>query len=136
MEELVEKLGDSMRLLEGEMTSILITEDDTTDMRMKSGRCLIGRIMSKKMIQKEAFRALMACLWKTSGNVVFKELHDNIWLIEFSTEANKRRVHEGCPWLFDRNVLVLKEVDESIPPVQMDFSKSPFWIQVHDIPLI
>jgi hypothetical protein len=46
------------------------------------------------------------------------------------------RVQEGCPWLFDMNVLVLKEVAESISPVQMDFSKSSFWVQVHDMPLI
>jgi len=136
MEELVDKLGGSMRLLEGEMTSILIIEDDTVDLRMKSGCCLIGRIMSERRIRKEAFRAFMARLWKTSRNVAFKELHDNIWLIEFSTKADKRRVQKGCPWLFDRNVLVLKDVEESIPPVQMNFSKSPFWIQVHDIPLI
>jgi hypothetical protein len=78
----------------------------------------------------------MARLWKTSGIVVFKELHENIWLIEFLSEADKRRVQEGCPWLFDRNVLVLKEVAESIPLVQMDFSKSSFSVQVHDMPLI
>lgn len=82
MEELVDKLGGSIRLLEGEKTGILITEDDTADLRMKNGRCLVGRIMSERRIQKVAFRALMARLWKTSGNVVFKELYDNIWLIK------------------------------------------------------
>jgi hypothetical protein len=136
MEELVEKLGGSMRLLEGERMSIEITEDETADLRLANGRCLISRFMSDRRIQKEAFRAFMARLWKTAGKVVFKELQDNIWLIEFSSEADKRRVLEGCPWLFDRSVLILKEVEESIPPAQMDFSKSPFWIQVHDILLI
>jgi len=135
IEELVEKLGESMRLLEGEMTSIVITEDDTADLRLKNGRCLIGRIMSERRVQKEAFKVFTARLWKTSGKVAFKELDDNIWLIEFSTEADKKRVQEGCPWLFDRNILILKEVEESIPPAQMDFSKSLFWIQVRVIPL-
>jgi len=125
-----------MNLLEGEKRSITITEDDTADLRMLSGRCLVGRIMSERRIQKEAFRTLMARLWKRAVNVLFKELHENIWLIEFSTEADKRRVMEGRPWLFDKSVLVLKEVVESIPLVQMDFSTPPFWIQVHDMPLI
>jgi hypothetical protein len=31
---------------------------------------------------------------------------------------------------------VLKEVDENVSPLQMDFSKSPFWIQIHDLPLV
>jgi len=97
MEELVDKLGGGMSLLEGEKTGIMITEDDTTDLRMRSGRCMVGRVMSERRIQKDAFRALMARLWKTSGTVVFKELHENIWLIEFSSEADKRRVQEGRP---------------------------------------
>jgi hypothetical protein len=139
MEELVEKLGEGMRLSEGEKASIVITEDDTADQRLRNGRCLIGRIMSDRRVQKEAFKAFMARLWKTTGKVVFKELEDNLWLLwllEFSSEADKKRVQEGCPWLFDRNILVLREVEESTPPTQMDFSKSPCWIQVRDIPLI
>jgi hypothetical protein len=136
MEELVGKLGEGMRLLEGEKASIVITEDDTADQRLRNGRCLIGRIMSNRRVQKEAFKAFMARLWKTTGKVVFKELEDNIWLLEFSSEADKKRVLEGCPWLFDRNILVLREVEESTPPAQIDFSLSPCWIQVRDIPLI
>lgn len=37
--------------------------------------------------------------------------------------------------MFDRYLLILNEFDGS-PPSQMDFSKSPFWIQIHDMPLV
>jgi len=77
----------------------------------------------------------MARLWKMEGEVIFKELFDNTWLLEFSVVTDKKRVQEGTPWLFDRSVLVLKEVEENISPLQMDFSISPFWIQIHDLPL-
>jgi hypothetical protein len=53
MEELVGKLGEGMRLSEGEKASIVITEDDTADQRLRNGRCLIGRIMSDRRVQKE-----------------------------------------------------------------------------------
>jgi len=53
-------------------------------------------------------------MWKTTGNVVFKEFNDNLWFVEFSNENDKRRVKDGQPRLFDRSVLVLKEVDENI----------------------
>jgi hypothetical protein len=39
---------------------LTITEDETTDLRLKSGICLLGRIMSERRIQKEAFRTLMS----------------------------------------------------------------------------
>jgi len=84
--------------------------------------------MSDRRIQKETFKALMTRLWKTIEAVAFKELHDNLWLLEFSNMTDKRRVKEGHPWLFDCSVLVLKKIDENIPPLQMDFSKALFWV--------
>lgn len=38
--------------------------------------------------------------------------------------------------MVDHNVLVLKEVDENIPPTQMDFTHLLFLVQVHDMPLV
>jgi len=128
MEELIESMEGSMKLSEGEQTGILITEEDIAELSLKSGYCLIGRLMSDRRIRKEAFCTLMVRLWKMEGEVTFKELYDNIWLLEFSTVTDKRRVQEGCPWLFDRSVLVLKELEENRSPLQMDFSKFPFWI--------
>jgi hypothetical protein len=95
-----------------------------------SGLCLIEEY------KKEAFQNMMSRLWKTMGNVGSKELNDNLWLVEFSTELDEWRVIDGWPWLFDRSVLVLIEVDENILPAQMDFTRSLFWVQVHDMPLI
>jgi hypothetical protein len=43
---------------------------------------------------------------------------------------------ESRPWSFDWQILVLNDFDESVPLAQMQFTQSPFWIQVHDMPLI
>jgi hypothetical protein len=136
MEGLMESMGERMKLSDGERKGIMITEADTADLRGRSERCLLGRLMSDRRIQKEAFKTLMTRLLKTVEAVAFKELHDNLWLLEFSNVDDKRRVMEGRPWLFDRSVLVLKEIDEEIPPLQMDFSKVLLWVQVHDMPLM
>ncbi|XP_062152170.1 uncharacterized protein LOC133860613 [Alnus glutinosa] len=135
MEGLIESMSEGLKLSEGERKEITITESDTADLRGRSERCLLGKLMSDRRIQKEAFKTLMSRLWKTIETVAFKEIQDNLWLLEFSNRADKRRVLEGRPWLFDRSLLVLKEIDEDISPSQMDFSKALFWIQVHDMPL-
>jgi hypothetical protein len=92
MEELIDKMGGRLKLSDGESIGITITADDTADLRLKSGRCLVGRIMSERRIQKEAFQTLMTRLWKPAREVFFKELNDNLWLIEFSTIDDKRRI--------------------------------------------
>lgn len=40
------------------------------------------------------------------------------------------------PWSFERQILVLNKFDGLIPPSKMDFTHSPCWIQVHDMPLL
>lgn len=41
----------------------------------------------------------------------------------------------GCPWSFERQILTLNEFNGLAPPSRMDFTHSPFWIQVHNLPL-
>jgi hypothetical protein len=57
-------------------------------------------------------------------------------LFEFEDESDMRRVLKGRPWLFDRQIMVLNEFDGSIPISQMQFTHSPFWVQVHEMPLL
>lgn len=136
MVEAIEELCGKMSLTEGESVGITISKVDIADPRVQSGRCLVGKLLSDRLIQKEVFRSLMSKIWKTVGNIVFKDMYENLWLIEFSSETDKQRVMQGRPWLFDRSVLVLKDVDEGIPPSQMVFMSSPFWVQMHEMPLV
>jgi len=137
MDEIIESMANSMSLTEGEKKGITITEVDTANLREKNGCCLLGKLMLERRIQNEAFKSLMTTLWKTLADLAFKELYDNLWLLEFSNKADKRCIMEDRPWLFDRSILVLlKELDVNIPHMQMDFSKDLFWVQVHYMPLI
>jgi hypothetical protein len=55
MSDLLESLCGKMTLTDGEKMGITISGDETADLRIKSGRCLIGKLMSERRIQKEAF---------------------------------------------------------------------------------
>ncbi|XP_059429026.1 uncharacterized protein LOC132162821 [Corylus avellana] len=89
-----------------------------------------------KKVNKDAFKTVLSRIWRTLGGVIFKELDDNIWLFEFEDVDGLRRVLEGRPWSFDRHILVLNEFNGSTPPSQMAFTHSPFWVQIHDMPLL
>ena len=68
--------------------------------------------------------------------MVFKEVQDNVWLFEFTDGDDKQRVLNGWSWSFDRQILVFNDFDGSTPPSQMKFTHSPFWVQVHDMPML
>jgi hypothetical protein len=55
MAKLLESLCVKMTLTKGEKLGITITEDETTGLCMKSGRCLIGKLMSNKPYQEGSF---------------------------------------------------------------------------------
>lgn len=80
--------------------------------------------MMKKII-KDTFKALMVRIWRVEGSVFFKEIQDNLWLFEFSEEADKQKVLEGQPRSYDRTILVINEFDPQTPRSQMCFRHTP-----------
>ncbi|XP_059446458.1 uncharacterized protein LOC132178004 [Corylus avellana] len=136
MADELEKLCGKITLTEGERVGVVICEGEIADGREKGERCLVGRIGGERRVNKEVFRFVLSRIWRLSGSVLFKEVLDNVWVFEFEEISDKRRVLEGRPWSFDRQILVLQEFDGTTPPSQLVFSHSPFCVQVHEMPLL
>ncbi|XP_059429320.1 uncharacterized protein LOC132163147 [Corylus avellana] len=136
MADVLEDLCGRISLTEGEKIGIQVEEGEIAADKEAGGKCLIGKVWTEKNINKEAFRSVLSTVWRTAGGVKFKELRENTWLFEFNDDVDKRRVLDGRPWSFDGQILVLNEFDGNTPPSQLEFNQSPFWIQVHDMPLI
>jgi hypothetical protein len=45
--------------------------------------CIVGKLIAKQMVSKEALKASLIRLWKPSGNLSFKVLGENLFLIDF-----------------------------------------------------
>jgi hypothetical protein len=136
---MAEDLGDcckKLSLTDGEQKGIKVDELDVSEARVIAGKCLIGKLWADRSVNQEAFKTVFSSIWRIVGSVKFKELKDNIWVFEFSDDRDKRRVLDGRPWSFDRQILVLNDFDGSKPPSQLEFNHSPFWVQVHDMPLL
>jgi hypothetical protein len=136
MADQIEKLCGSISLTEGEKVGLTITEGEVDEVRAQGGRCLVGKVWMGRKANKEAFTTVLSRIWRILNGVTFKELDDNIWLFEFKDIDDMRRVLAGRPWSFDRQILVLNEFDGTTPPSQMAFNHSPFWVQIHDMPLL
>jgi hypothetical protein len=129
-------LKGSTTLSEGEQLGIDVEDCDGAEAKKQSNNCLIGKIWAGKRMNKEGFITVFKRIWRTEEEVIFKEIQPNVWMFEFKLEADKVKVMEGRPWSFDRFILALSDFDGSIPSSQWNFTTSPFWIQIHDLPLI
>ncbi|KAJ4842368.1 hypothetical protein Tsubulata_015725 [Turnera subulata] len=116
--------------------------DDTLVLRFRPSRekapktslLLVGRLWTEKGFNGKALMQTMSSLWAVKRGFQASELEKNLFMFRFRDERDKTRVLMGEPWHFDRNVLVLQSVEGNEQPSQMDLSRTPFWIQVHDLP--
>ena len=74
-------------------------------------------------------------LWRTRNDFCIRDASDNHLLFTFELESDLEKVLLGEPWSFDRHLVVLQKYDGTSPMEQVDFSKSSFWIQIHNLPL-
>ena len=128
MAEQLKELCGNISLCEGERAGITITDGEIEEVRAQGGQCLVGRIWMARKVNKDAFKVVLTRVWRLTKGVIFKELDDNIWPFEFEEVDDIRRVMDGRPWSFDRQILVLNEFDGKTPPPQMAFKHSLFWV--------
>jgi hypothetical protein len=126
---------DTFPLTEGEQRGIDVSDEETEALPSKGSKCLVGRLGVAKKLNKEAFKSLLLKIWRPVGRVFFKEIQENLWLFEFDEESDKQKVLDGRLWSYDHTLLILNEFDGKTPPLKTDFSTTPMWVQIHDMPL-
>lgn len=132
-EEILEKWGN-LRLTEVEQIEVQI-DISMNEVVSRCGRlCLIGLIVVDKLINREAFKAIMLKVWKPRGRVQFKGVGDNLFLIEFQNVHDMERVKKGRPWTFDRNFSCLMEHEVVLHQRILFFYREMMWIQLHNVP--
>jgi hypothetical protein len=130
------RVRENTMLSEGEQLDIVIDDCEVAEAKKQGNNCLIGKIWAGKRVNKDGFIIVFKRIWRTEGEVGFKEIQPNVWIFEFSKGTDKVRVLKRRPWSFDWSLLALSEFDGGIPSSLWNFTSSPFWIQIHDMPLI
>lgn len=98
---------------------------------------LVGRIMAHRKIPHGSVAAVFEKVWAANGSVTASPVAENTTLFQFSDLADKERVLEREPWLFDKNeqhLMVLSEPKPGSTAEDLEFRYTPFWIHVHGVP--
>lgn len=103
----LEDLWGNLKLIEEENELIKINNGMADAAREKDDRSVIGKICLEKQIEKEVLASTMAKVWRLSKQAMFQEVGSNVFVIAFNTHADKVKVMEGRPWLFDNHLFIL-----------------------------
>ncbi|KAL5841818.1 hypothetical protein ACOSQ3_012421 [Xanthoceras sorbifolium] len=104
--------------------------------RRRLSLSLIRKIVGNREVNKDAFKATISSIWRTTKGMDIEILGGNLFVFRFNCELDRKRVLEGGPWTFDKQLIVLREATGMGRISEIDFSWSPFWIQLHNLHLV
>ncbi|KAL5571078.1 hypothetical protein UlMin_020675 [Ulmus minor] len=97
--------------------------------------CLGCKVISSKAINRELFRAQIPKILQLNHMVEIELIGPNIFVLEFQSMADRRRILTGGPWDLFKNLLVFTEIDKGTNVTDLKFESIQMWIQIHNIPL-
>ncbi|KAI7997134.1 hypothetical protein LOK49_LG10G00465 [Camellia lanceoleosa] len=100
-----------------------------------SPRCLVGKILAQKILNKPAVANILLATWKSRTGVVVTPWKENIFLFQFKDLEDRSRVLQETPWSVMGHLLVLMPLSLGKAIDELDFRWTPFWVQVHGLPL-
>ncbi|KAL5781979.1 hypothetical protein ACOSP7_007008 [Xanthoceras sorbifolium] len=98
-----------MSLVEPERPVALMNAELQVLGQQKLALCLAGRLLATKQVNREAFRAIIPKIWRTTQEVEIEILRDNIFGFHFRNQMDRNRALVGGPWSFDGSLLILEE---------------------------
>lgn len=95
---------------------------------------LLGKLLSRKPYNREAFKKTMAGLWRMDRGCVVRAMEKDVFLFSFDSEKERDRVLAMEPWHFENGLVVLKPLGAEDPIDWGDWRKANFWIQIRNVP--
>nr|POE79271.1 hypothetical protein CFP56_15213 [Quercus suber] len=93
----------------------------------KAGKnCAIMKIMTHRSISLDTLRKNQRMLWKTNKWVNFSKLEAELFLVEFGDVKDKKKVLDMSPWSFEKQLVIIQEVEGELTPKEMELKWSPF----------
>ncbi|CAH9106463.1 unnamed protein product [Cuscuta epithymum] len=67
--------------------------------------------------------------------MTIKEIGERRYLLNFNHVLDMNRVIEEGPWLYERDLILMKAVQPDDIPESMNLFEANFWVQVHNAPI-
>lgn len=107
---------------------------DSEDASQQLLLLLIGRMMTAKSFNIEAFKKTITQSWGVVKRLVIRLIRTNLFPFQFVHWRHKDKVMEGRSWCFNNQLIVLNEIQGHEHQLEVNLSYYPFWVQIKDLP--
>ncbi|KAK4438774.1 hypothetical protein Salat_0212000, partial [Sesamum alatum] len=113
MDTTMDRLGKSL---------ILIEEEEYSGRGMvwgaqRGGFCLVGRLLASRIYKFDCLRSTRTSVVILVKGMNMKEIGENRFRFKFNHIIGRNRVMEGCPWNFEKKLLLLNIVEDDDNPL-------------------
>ncbi|CAO2821180.1 unnamed protein product [Amaranthus hypochondriacus] len=132
----MEEMWKNLSLTEDENVGITFDdiEEENDDNDNQYMWCLIGKLFTNRSYSIPHMKSTLDGLWRPKRGVMFEEIVDNMFRIQFFHEFDYKKVIEGDPWTFKKHLFAMKELMGGEQPSQLRLDVAYIWVHVHDIP--
>ncbi|KAK3194034.1 hypothetical protein Dsin_025344, partial [Dipteronia sinensis] len=111
-----------------------------TDLRaageQRMGLSLVGKVLTSKMVNREAFLGLIGRIWRVDEGLDIEMVRQNVFIFQFHDTEDRRRVLECGTWTFDGALIILEKPTGKDSIENMRFNMAEFWVQIHQVPIV
>ncbi|KAK9291050.1 hypothetical protein L1049_009234 [Liquidambar formosana] len=94
---------------------------------------LVGKLITNRAVSLNTVRVVASKAWNFPGGLVITPLATNTFLFGFNKVNDRHRIFNLGPWSMVGADLVLKAWSPSLVLEEIDFTYSPFWLQIHGL---
>lgn len=127
-EELVEVM-ERFTLTSRETKEPEIVLDDMSQCIKECKRSLIGKLIGDRIANFNGVKRFAESAWGNPRKLKIAKIGQNLFQFNFEQDTDKERVISGGPWIYDNQLLIMKQWYERIEDDQ-PFKNEAFWVQV------
>lgn len=135
MEDKLESWWQKLSITEEEDEKIVLGSNSTKAAKEVERCCLVMKILSRRSIIIDALRKNLRMIWKPNKGVLIEEIDDEMFMVEFGDEKEKKKILELSPWSYNKQLILLQDFKGNQVPKEISLRWSPFWVQIHNLPL-
>ena len=135
MAEEIEELWKKLTFTEEEDVGIVLDSSSTRAAKEIGKCCVLMKILTQRCISLDALRKNLRMLWKPNKGVQISEIDEELFLVEFGDEKDKKRVIDMCPWNYEKQLILIQDFEGELTLKEIDIKWAPFWIQIYNLPL-
>ncbi|KAF7086202.1 hypothetical protein CFC21_089524 [Triticum aestivum] len=95
----------------------------------------IGKLLSDKPASADILANTLGRVWCPIKGLLGKDLGKNRFLFTFRQPSRVRKAMYEGPWMFNNELIIMREIDPRRTLDEMEFKVVPFWIRIHNLPM-